>query len=232
MNKHTPNIVWLHAVAERLDKLGLDYAFVGGSIVNYLLDNPAFAPARATDDVDVILEVVAGVRYSSTEEKLRKLDFEHDMTPGAPMCRWKLGALTVDIMPADGAFMGLDTRYFKEALETAATRTIYGTSLRLINPVAFLVTKYTAFTGRGNADYYGSHDLEDFITVVDGRENIVEEINCAPQSLRAFVIEAVRALQNAPAFDEALPGHLPSDNASQKRLPLLRAKLQAIEKLR
>jgi hypothetical protein len=42
----------MRAVADRLDSLGLDYAFVGGSIVNLLLDNPALLSARPTDDVD------------------------------------------------------------------------------------------------------------------------------------------------------------------------------------
>ena len=232
MNNPTPNIGSLRVVADRFDRLGLDYAFVGGAIVRFLLDDIKLSPARETEDVDVIVKVVASIRYSAVEEKLRALQFDHDMTPGAPMCRWKLGCLTVDIMPTDGAFMGLDTRYFKEALESAVTRDIDGTPLRLIAPVAFLVTKYTAFTGRGAGDYYGSHDLEDFLTVIDGRANIVEEINRAPEPLRGFVIGAVRELQGAPAFDEALPGHLPSDSASQKRLPSLRAKLQAIGKLR
>jgi len=50
-----PNLGALRAVADRLDRLGLNYAFVGGSIVNLLLDHPDFAPARPTDDVDVIL---------------------------------------------------------------------------------------------------------------------------------------------------------------------------------
>jgi hypothetical protein len=46
------------AVAERLDRLDLHYAFVGGSIVNLLIDHPGLSPARPTDDVDVILEVL------------------------------------------------------------------------------------------------------------------------------------------------------------------------------
>jgi hypothetical protein len=34
-----PNLASMRAVADRLDSLGLDYAFVGGSIVNLLLDH-------------------------------------------------------------------------------------------------------------------------------------------------------------------------------------------------
>jgi hypothetical protein len=36
----TPNLGALRAVADRLGELKLNYAFVGGSIVNLLLDDP------------------------------------------------------------------------------------------------------------------------------------------------------------------------------------------------
>ena len=78
-------------MADQLDQLKLNYAFVGGSIVNLLLDDPSFLPARPTDDVDVVLEVVMTERYSTLEERIRRLGFEHDTREGAPLCRWVLG---------------------------------------------------------------------------------------------------------------------------------------------
>jgi hypothetical protein len=118
-----PDLGAMRGVADRLDGLGLNYAFVGGSIVNLLLDDPAFASARPTDDVDVILETVTSQRYSDVEEKLRGLGFSHDMREKAPKCRWILDKLTVDIMPSEGTELGLNTTWFKEALATAAVQT-------------------------------------------------------------------------------------------------------------
>lgn len=226
-----PNLSALRAVADHLDNLGLDYAFVGGSVVNLLLDDPALSPARPTDDVDVILEAVTAQRYSDVEAKLRSLGFDHDMRATAPKCRWLLGNLTVDIMPSEGGFLGLNPAWFKEALATATVREFGHTQLKLISPVAFLATKHVAFIDRGNGDYYASHDLEDFVTVIDGREMIVTEVNEAPSELRRCVIEYIRGLVAVAAFNEALPGHLPPDRASQQRLPHLRRKLQAIAAL-
>ncbi len=226
-----PNLAALRAVADRLDGLGLDYAFVGGSIVNLLIDHPALSPVRPTDDVDVILEAVTSQRYADVEAKLRRLGFDHDMREKAPRCRWVLGNLTVDIMPMDGGFLGLNTAWFKEALATATEREFAHTRLKLISPVALLAMKHVAFTDRGDGDYYASHDLEDFVTVIDGREKIVAEVNEASADLRTYVIKSVGALVADPAFNEALPGHLPSDRASQQRLPNLRSKLQAIAAL-
>ncbi len=227
-----PNLPALRAVAAKLDSLGLDYAFVGGAIVNLLLDHPALSPVRPTDDVDVILETVTSTRYSDIEARLRSLGFAHDTRPDAPLCRWVLGTLTVDIMPTEGGFLGLNTSWFKEALATATVHEFARTRLRLITPVAFLAMKHEAFADRGAGDYYASHDLEDFVTVIDGRANIVREVEQAPAALRRHVSRAVRSLLAAPAFVEALPGHLPSDVASQRRLPSLQMKLQSIAAIR
>src|SRR6185436_11726518 len=62
-----PNLGAMRAVAERLDRVGLPYAFVGGSVVNLLIDHPELTPARPTDDVDVIIEIISGARYSEVE---------------------------------------------------------------------------------------------------------------------------------------------------------------------
>src|ERR1700679_3944805 len=97
------NLAALRAVADRLHRLELDYAFVGGTVVNLLLDDAGLTPARPTDDIDVILEVVTTQPYSELEARLRALGFDHDMQPGAPICRWILQSLKVDIMPTEGA---------------------------------------------------------------------------------------------------------------------------------
>ncbi len=227
-----PNLGALRAVADRLDQVGLNYAFIGGSIVNLLLDNPGLSPARPTDDFDVILGVVTTERYSEVEARIRRLGFEHDTRENAPLCRWVLGNLTVDIMPTEGAQLGLNTAWFKEALATATEQQFENVRLKLVSPVGFLATKYVAFLDRGDDDYYASHDLEDFVTVIDGRENIAAEIDRAPTELRGYVVEALIALTSTPEFDEALAGQIPPDRASQQRLPKLREKLRNIASLR
>lgn len=224
-----PNLGAMRAVAERLDRVGLPYAFVGGSVVNLLVDHPDLIPARPTDDVDVIIDLIAGARYSEVEAKLREVGFSHDMRQGAPKCRWILEGVTVDIMPTDGAGLGLNTAWFAEALGTATLQTVAHSEFRIVSPVAFLATKYTAFLDRGERDYYGSHDLEDFMTVVDGRAAIVAEVDHAPAALREFVTTSVQQLLADPEFHGAVPGFLPPDE--EGRIPLLRRKLDAIAAL-
>ena len=66
-----------------------------------------------------------------------------------------------------------------------------------------------------------SHDLEDLITVIDGRRSVLTEVQAAPQSLQRYIADCFSKLLLDEAFDEALPGHLPPDAASQARLGLL-----------
>ncbi len=100
----------LAKVAQKLDPLGFKYAFVGGSIVEFLVDHPDLSPVRPTDDLDVIVEVMADRRYSHIEEILRRAGFRHDTTQGAPICRWTLGEVIIDVMPTEGALIGLSLR--------------------------------------------------------------------------------------------------------------------------
>ncbi|MGJ8640083.1 MAG: hypothetical protein ACSHYA_11905 [Opitutaceae bacterium] len=131
-------------------------------------------------------------------------------------------------MPTDGALLGLNTKWFREVLETAETIEYAHERLRVVSPIGLLVTKYLTFMERGEGDYYASHDLEDFLTVVDGRSQIVDEIAQARSDLRDYLILACQALSAEEEFIEALPGYLPPDSASQARLPILSRKLERI----
>jgi hypothetical protein len=57
-----PNLATLRTIADRLDGLGLGYAFISGAVSNLLLGNPDLSPARATGDFDIILEAVTARR--------------------------------------------------------------------------------------------------------------------------------------------------------------------------
>ncbi len=215
----------MKAVARVSNELEGNYAFLGGAVVNLLLDDPALSEVRPTKDVDVVIEVLSHVDYTKLEERLRGLGFSHDDQEGAPSCRWILNELTVDIMPTHGGLQGLNTAWFPEALKSAQLIEAEGAKLKIVSPVGFLATKYVAFQDRGEGDFYSSIDMEDFVTVIDSRAHIVLEIENAETDLGQYVTGAVRTLLQNEDFQDALSGYLPSDEASQARLPELREKL-------
>ena len=92
----------------------------------------------------------------------------------------------------------------------------------------FVATKLEAFKGRGNGDFLVSHDLEDIVTVVDGRPALIDELRDAPKELRTYLAKEISSLLNTPQFIDALPGHLPGDSASQSRVPLVINTLEAL----
>jgi hypothetical protein len=102
-----------------------------------------------------------------------------------------------------------------------------GLTLRAITAPYFVGTKIEAFQGRGEEDYFASHDLEDLIAVVDGRGSLLEEIDMASSELPRFIGEAIRSLLGEPRFVDALPGYLLPDAANQRRIMQLREKLDA-----
>ena len=92
----------------------------------------------------------------------------------------------------------------------------------------FLATKLDAFHGRGNDDYQMSHDLEDIITVIDGRAEIIREIADCVQELRLYLSNEFRALLSNAAFRDSLPGYLLPDTASQQRIGIVVERIQQI----
>ena len=106
-----------------------------------------------------------------------------------------------------------------------------GHKLRIISAPYFLATKLEAFNSRGEGDFAASHDLEDVVAVIDGRENIIAEIDTAHPKVKTYIISEIANLKRNEAFLNVLPGFLPPDTASQQRVELLEARLSRIAAL-
>ena len=221
----------LAAVARQLDQLGIPYAFTGGVVIGFLLDHPHLTTLRPTGDVDAIAAVVTRIQHAALEEQLRQLGFHHDTSEGAPICRWLYQGTKVDVMPAKDTAGQKSNPWFEHALRSASLKTLRHVTVRVVSASCFVATKLVAFGDRGKGDFYGSHDLEDVVTVVDGRAALVSELAAEEESLRTYVSTEIRRLLGQSGFIDALPGHLASDEASQQRLPLVLGRLQAIAKL-
>jgi hypothetical protein len=73
-------------------------------------------------------------------------------------------------------------------------------SLAILIPPApvFIATKWDAFLDRGRDDYLGSHDIEDVITIVAGRPELISELESAPVELRAWLAERASSWRMSP----------------------------------
>lgn len=226
-----PNIELLTTIAKRLSPLVDQVVFVGGCTTGLLITDAAAGEVRPTFDVDVIAEITTYAGYAAFSRRLRGLGFREDTSKGAPLCRWLIDTIKLDVMPLEEKILGFTNRWYRAAMETAEeTELEANLRIRVVTAPYFVATKLEAFRGRGRSDYAGSHDLEDLLTVLDGRGSIVEEVR-KTVSLRQYIAQQFHDLLGTPAFLDALPGHLLPDPISQARLPLLRQRLEAISKM-
>jgi hypothetical protein len=205
-----PNYEYLLLIADALGDLRDNVVFVGGSTAGLLLTDSAAEGIRATKDVDAIVEAATLRQYYELEARLPALGFVRDAESDV-ICRWRHAASGVlfDLMPIDPAILGFSNRWYPEAARTAIRERLNDrVEIRRIAAPAFIATKLEAFVSRGRGDFLSSHDLEDVLTVVDGRPSVVDELRTASYELRQFVCEAVGALISEPRFEDYLPGLL------------------------
>ncbi|MBT3013563.1 MAG: hypothetical protein KME41_17655 [Candidatus Thiodiazotropha sp. (ex Lucina pensylvanica)] len=229
--EQNPNLKILTQAVERLGALSNEMVFLGGCATGLLITDKAAPPLRVTKDVDTIVEASTLAAYQRFSEKLRKQGFREDFSDGAPLCRWLADDVILDMMPTDSRILGFGNRWYESALKHAEVTTLpSGRNIRMVTAPYFLSTKMEAFDGRGRGDYLLSHDIEDMIAVLDGRPEIVNDVQTADQEL----IENVRArfaqLLSDTRFIAALSGHMPGDQASQARVGLVIDRIEAIVK--
>jgi len=234
MNPNDPNVQMLDLVAARLrEDLCRELVFVGGAVAGLLISDPAQPAIRPTEDVDLLAQVLARSDYYALEQQLRARGFEQYMRPLAPICRWLVDGVIVDVMPTIPEVLGFANCWYPLAMHTAWTAQLpSGRSVQVISASAFVATKLEAFAGRGKADYLFSHDLGDLISVIDGRESLMDELRASAPDLQVWIAVEIGRLLTLRAFHDSLPGHLPGDAASQARLPDLLGKLERIAGLR
>lgn len=164
----------------RLGKLSDELVFVGDCATDLLLTDPAAPPIRKTIDVDVILEVLSVAGYHRFTQRLKKRGFVEDTRRKAPICRWRFGGTVLDVMPTDPSILGFGNIWFAQAFKSAHEIQLpSGKRLRLLPAEIFLATKLEAFNHRGKGDFLLSRDLQDAVSVLDGRPEIVGEIKAA-----------------------------------------------------
>lgn len=225
MRPDDPNLSNLRVIAAALDGLEERVVFVGGAVAGLLVSDPLAEQVRATVDVDAVVEARIG-QFQRIERQVAARGFERDMD-SAVICRWihRKSGIPFDLMPVESDVLGFSNRWYRYALDSAVELDV-GEGLRLwmAGPAAFVATKLEAYAGRGMGDFLASHDLEDVLNIVDGREALAEEVMAAPEPVRAFICESFAGLLAQRDFNDALPGLI----ADPARADIVAARLNAI----
>lgn len=223
-----PNRELFERVVRLLEPVLEDLVFVGGCATGMLITDAAAAGIRSTNDVEAIADVTSYAMYTALANRLRAIGLTQDGSDGTAARRWRLDAAIVDIVPTDRSVLGFSNSWYGSAITSAQRITIAGGQVRLVAPAYFLATKLEAFHGRGQADVVTSSDLEDIVLLVDGRPQLVEEIERTDLQVRQFIAAEISGLMDNRRFTDGLAAFLPPDRASQARRPLLEKRLRAI----
>lgn len=120
-----------------------------------------------------------------------------------------LGRLKVDFMPDDCTILGFSNRWYPQGIKTALTYPLSDTlMIKHLRPEVFIATELDAFLGRGENDLLMSRDVEDILLLVDGRPELVSEIQQAEHDVKSFIVEQFEVLQQHDGFEEFVAGNI------------------------
>src|ERR1700722_13616485 len=118
-NMQNSNLELLKKVARRLRPLLSEVVFVGGRTTGLFITEEAAAEVRRTFDVDVIAEITPYADYATFSERLQALSFREDTSKGAPLCRWLIDEMKLDVMPIDEKILGFTNRWYRAAMDSS-----------------------------------------------------------------------------------------------------------------
>ena len=204
------NITMLQTVANGLGDLKNEMVFVGGSVAELYVSNPATSDIRPTLDVDCVAELSSKIAHAKLEKELRAKKFTHDTTQGAPICRFIYKDILVDVMPTDSNVLGFTNIWYEEGVDTKIVKTLPdGTEVFVFPPEYYVAAKFEAHKGRGGNDLRQSHDFEDIIYIFDNCPDLLDNISNANATVRTYLMEECQNLLENKGLTEGIESALP-----------------------
>jgi hypothetical protein len=205
---HQINVTRIKAVYNALGELKNKVVFVGGATISLYADAGAFA-IRPTEDVDVVVEVWGYAGYADLNDKLIQYGFRNVAEAGAPVVRYKIKGIVVDVLPTDSSMFGFNSKWYPEGFTNAVPCKIDKEHIvKILTPVFFLATKLEAFKDRGQNDGRTSKDFEDIVFILENRRAIWEELTQTSGELRTYLVAEFRKWMKNRSFEEWVDCHV------------------------
>lgn len=203
------NYDMLKFACDTLGELTNEVIFVGGATTCLYVDAIIADDIRPTEDVDCVIEISTKNEYDHFQEKLRKKGFTHDMSKGAPICRFNFhDVLTLDVMPNDEKILGFSNSWYSEGIKNKELKKIDDKEIFIFTLPYFLATKFEAYNGRGKNDPRLSSDLEDIILVISGIQNFDLSKYQMSTKLKNYLSEMAQLFMSDKFLIEAIEGFL------------------------
>jgi hypothetical protein len=92
------------------------------------------------------------------------------------------------------------------------------TIINLVSPVYFVATKLEAWKGRGRGDALTSRDIEDILHLVDGRPELLGEIQSSNVEVSTYISHEVSKLLDDNNFEYAVSAQSRGDSDRENLL--------------
>lgn len=202
------NLALVSQVAQGLQELREKMVFIGGAVISLYTDDPAADEIRPTSDIDMTINLANYAEWAKMQERLLELEFYPD-PHGQSICSYKFQKIAIDIMPAEDSSIGISNKWYKPGFKYLQQIELPdGTTINILPSPYFLATKLEAFKDRGKNDFYGSHDFEDIIYLIDNRTTIVEEILAADEDVYKYIKDELISIKKHPQAEEILAMHI------------------------
>jgi len=201
--------------------------FIGGAVISLYTDDPAAEEIRPTLDIDMTINLANYSEWAQMQERLAELGFSPD-PEGHSICSYKFQDIAIDIMPAEDSSIGVSNMWYKPGFKFIQQVELPdGITIRILPSPYFLATKLEAFKDRGKNDFYGSHDFEDIIYLLDNRTTIVKEILTSEENLQLYIKEELKTIKNHPQADEISAMHI-HPYIREERFKMLMEKIEQL----
>src|SRR5690606_3563099 len=201
--------------------------FIGGAVISLYTDDPAAEEIRPTLDIDMTINLANYSEWAQMQERLAELGFSPD-PEGHSICSYKFQDIAIDIMPAEDSSIGVSNMWYKPGFKFIQQVELPdGITIRILPSPYFLATKLEAFKDRGKNDFYGSHDFEDIIYLLDNRTTIVKEILTSEENVQLYIKEELKTIKNHPQADEISAMHI-HPYIREERFKMLMEKIEQL----
>ena len=223
------NLALVAQVAQGLKELNEKMVCIGGAVISLYTNDPAADEIRPTTDIDMTINLANYTEWTLMQERLAELNFYPD-PHGQSICSYKYKNIAIDIMPAEDSNIGVSNRWYKPGFnQLQEIKLPEGVSINILPSPYFLATKLEAFKDRGKNDFYGSHDYEDIIYLLDNRIGIIEEILEAEVEVKDYIKQELTTIINHPQAEEILAMHI-HPLVREERFQILMEKIEKLIK--
>jgi len=188
------------------------FVFVGGGIIPLLITDMGAATVRPTKDMDVVFEVASVGDYSFIRQELLNVGFRDLISDDIPACALFWRNWRVDFLCATPGIVPGSNRWFPYVIADAELQQVEDVNIWRASTATFIATKLEAWFSRGRlpdeSPDYLHQDMEDIVAVIDGRNELIEEIEYAPPDVLTFLRRIFADLLKTSDFLNFLPGHV------------------------